>query len=146
MLRRRPIGILRDRQQIRPYFLECLHPNAVDSDEVVNVEEGALIAAVGEDALGEDFADAGKLDNLGPVGAIDVDEEFCLQRRGSFDLDQSAPMPAEIPPVADRHHQGTAHQYPQAALVARIDPQARSFFGCGLLVGHGREDIDSGQL
>jgi hypothetical protein len=80
---------------------------ASDAGQVVEVSVDAVLLAFGDEPLGEDLADAGELDQFGPVGAVDVDLESCHERGRAVDVDQSAAMAAVAPPGRGQQGQAT---------------------------------------
>jgi hypothetical protein len=112
------IGIVGDWEDIRADAVEGAGAEASDAGQVVEVSEVAVLLALGDEPLGQDIANAGELDQLGPVSSVDVDLEFGNQRGRAVDVHQPAAMTAVAPPGGGQQGQGAGQEGGQGALVA----------------------------
>src|SRR5512140_2904995 len=57
----------------RPYLLEPLFPDSLDLLQLIDRREGPMLGPIGDDPLCVRGADAGKLDELGGGGCVQID-------------------------------------------------------------------------
>jgi len=112
--------------QVGPNALERLGPDAADAAQLVVVEKGAALAASFDDPLRQTLANFRQLRQLGPIGLVDVDQEFELPPRLAIDFDQAASRPALNEPIRSKRDERAERQAGDGGLIGASQEPRRT--------------------